>query len=214
MNCENRYYALILALLVITTVATSPVCAETAAEKEYQVKAAFIYNFIKFTDWPQEKMRDTNDLINIGVIGNKDFIKAFDPIKEQRIKNRRIVIKYFDGFGKIKDSKKKDNSLQNSQIEAIKKCHVLFFCISNSEEIENSEQILKTLEGSSVLTVGEMAGFIEAGGVINLFIEGAKVRFEVNMKASDKNKLTISSSLLRLAARIVKDSESSNDKKK
>ncbi len=185
--------------------------ADTAPNKEYQIKAAFIYNFIKFVDWPEEKMADSNEPITIGIIGSEDFIKAFEPIIHKKVKNRSISIKYFKGYEKLERTQEDDRQW-NQKMEALKTCYVLMFCSCDSVRIKDLSQIIKALKGSPVLTVGETAGFLESGGIINFLMEDKKVRFEINNTAAKQAKLKIRSKLLRLAKRVVPEKPSSEDK--
>ena len=186
--------------------------ADSAQSREYQIKAAFLYNFIKFVDWPKEKMADSNEPITIGIIGSKNFVKALEPLIHKKIKNKNISIKYFEVYEKLKKSQDDDDRQWDQKIEALKTCHVLMFCMCDSGRIENSSQIIKALKGSPVLTVGETDGFLESGGIINFLMEDKKVRFEINVTAAKKSKLKISSKLLRLAKRVVKEKSPQQEK--
>ncbi len=201
-----------LACALLTGHAAGEGGGEAAPGREYQIKAAFIYNFIKFVDWPEEKMADSNEPITIGVIGSEDFIKAFEPVIHKKIKNRNISIKYFEGYEKIERSQEDDDRQWDQKIEALKTCHVLMFCSCYSVRIKDLSQIVKTLKGSPVLTVGETAGFLESGGIINFLMEDKKVRFEINVTAAKKSKLKISSKLLRLAKRVVEEKSPQQEK--
>jgi hypothetical protein len=206
-----RVYSLIVLILALFgTPIPAGAESDSASGREYQIKAAFIYNFIKFVDWPKEKMADSNEPIIIGIIGSKNFIKAFEPIIHKKIKNRNISIKYFKGYEKLKKSQEsqEDERQWNQKMESLKTCHVLMFCICYSVRIKDTSQIIKALKGSPVLTVGETAGFLEPGGIINFLMEDKKVRFEINVTAAKKNKLRISSKLLRLAKRVVEEKSS------
>lgn len=175
----------------------APLAAETQTisetNREYQIKAAFLYNFIKFVDWPGEKP-DSNEPIIIGVIGKNPFDGAFEPIKDKPVKDRKVVIKFFEGLSQIDKSKK------NLQTKAIKECNLLFIC---SSEKENLKETLDLLKGYSVLTVADMPGFLEAGGIVNFIIEENKIGFEINTAAAKQANLEIRSNLLRLAKRVV-----------
>jgi ribosomal protein L14E/L6E/L27E len=209
---KNKVYILLVLILLAALFATPSVAADSEPSQERQVKAAFVYNFINFVDWPKEKMPDSNEPIIIGIVGDKDFVKYFDPVKDKQIKNKNIAVKYFDGFPKTKKSKEKDNSQWNQKIEALKKCHILMFSTCDSEEIfENPGRIIKALEGSSVLTVGDTAGFLEAGGIINLLVEDEKVRFEINLDLAKHNNLKIRAKLLKLAKRVIEEEKKSKD---
>ncbi len=192
-----KTYILFTVLLV-----GSPALADPTASREYQVKAAFLYNFIQFVDWPKEKMGDGNEPIIIGVIGNDPFGDAFEPIKDKKVKGKNVVIERFKGLEELKESGEKDKSQLHPQIEAIKRCHVLF--ISSSEK-KWLREIIDTVEDNGVLTVADMEGFLEAGGIINFIVEEKKVNFDVSITAAEKAKLKISSKLLRLAKRVIKE---------
>ena len=207
-----RFFALIVLSTVLFLVLNTPKAqADSAESKEYQIKAAFIYNFIKFVDWPKEKMADSNEPITIGVIGSEDFIKAFEPIIHKKIKNRNISIKYFEGYEKLERSQEDDRQW-NQKMEALKTCHLLMFCYCYSVRIKDISQIIKALKGSPVLTVGETAGFLESGGIINFLMEDKKVRFEINNIAAKEAKLKIRSKLLRLAKRVIPEKPSDEEK--
>ena len=151
---------------------------KSVVEREYQIKAAFLYNFIKFVDWPEEKLADSNEPVVIGIIGSKDFIKASKTVEGKKIEKRIVVIKYFEGFEESKKTKEENDSEWNQKLEALKICHVVMFCTCDSTEIKNTAEIIKLLKEASVLTVGETPEFLEAGGVINFVMEQKKVRLE------------------------------------
>lgn len=202
---RNRLYILLLTSFCLILAAAPQIRADSERSREYQIKAAFIYNFIKFIDWPKEQMVDVNKPIIIGIIGSEDFIKAFDPIKNKKIKDRNVSIKYFTGYENLKKSNNTDNRQRDKKIQALKACHVLLFCTCDSTSIENSNQILKALKGLPILTVGETERFLEHGGIINFLMENEKVCFEINTTAAKISKLRLSSKLLRLAKRVVQE---------
>ncbi len=174
---------------------------DSAQNREYQVKAAFLYNFVKFVDWPKEKVADGNEPIIIGVIGKDPFGKAFDPIKNKQVKGKKVVINRFKGLEELRKS--------GEQIKAIRKCYLLFICSSEKEKLR---EIINLVKDDSVLTVGEVKGFLETGGIINFLVEEKKVVFEINNHAAKQAKLKIRSKLLRLAKRVIPGKPSSEDK--
>lgn len=191
-------------LLFLILAAVSSVIADTgtgtAISREYRIKAAFLYNFIKFIDWPREKMPDNDEPIIIGIVESEHFIKAFDPIKNKKVKGKKVILRKFDKLGEM--DKNKNQSQWMHKIAALKECHILFFCRFANKKTQN--QIIKDLSGFSVLTVGQADGFIESGGNINFIKEGQKVRFEINLKTSKQNELKIKSRFLKLAVRVIK----------
>jgi hypothetical protein len=192
----------VFALALLLAPFAQAVRADSARSREYQVKAAFLYNFIKFAGWPEEKLGDGNEPIIIGIIGKDPFRDSFKPLEDKQVKGKNVVIKRFRGFEEPKESDKKDKSVPNEKIEAIRKCHLLFIC---SSEQANLKEIVHSVKEHSVLTVGDVDGFLEGGGIINLLMEEHKLRFEVNCCAAKTEKLEIRSKLLRLAKRVVEE---------
>ena len=148
---------------------------------EYQIKAAFLFNFAKFVDWPPETFPETNSPIVIGVLGKNVFGKDL----ENTIRDKTVNNHHFE-FVAVTSAK-----------EAIR-CHILF--ISPSEK-DNVKKIVDSLHNASVLTVSETDEFIKAGGMVNFVIQDDKVRFQISDDAAKKAGLRISSKLLSLAAR-------------
>lgn len=187
-----------LALIAVSV--AIPVMADSAVSRENKIKAAFLYNFMDFVDWPKARMADVSQPIIVGVIGSRDFLKVLEPLKQKKIKGKRIVIRYFPGYEKLKKS---DDPQWNKNMQALKACHTVLLCACDPVSTESQRQIIKALKDSPVLTVSEMKGFLEAGGIINFLVDDEKVRFEINNAAARQNGLRISSKLLRLAKRVI-----------
>ena len=146
---------------------------------EYQVKAAYLYNFAKFVEWPNEALEGENRLIILAVLGRDPFHEALDPLRGKTVKGRKLVIKRF------------------KSVRELEFCHILF--VSSSER-DRLPHILKgALKSWSVLTIGDVEGFADSGGVIRLFFRKNNIRFKINLDAARQKGLTISSKLLRLA---------------
>ncbi len=151
---------------------------------EYQIKAAFLYNFAKFVEWPATALRGQGAPIIVAVLGEDPFGADLEQILDGKTAGgRQLVIRRFKGV--------RDLGL----------CHILF--VSSSER-ERLREILRALQNSTVLTVGETEGFAGLGGIINFILEENRVRFEINIDAADRARLKISSKLLKLA-RIIRD---------
>ena len=171
----------ILVLSLVWLLAVGGVSAQDSAPTEYQIKAAFLYNFAKFVEWPPAVFSETNSPIVIGILGENPFGNDLvKTVRDKTLNNRPLVIKVF-----------------HSPVEATN-CHILF--ISTSEKAR-LPQILEALREVSVLTVGEMDRFTEAGGMINFVREGNKIRFQINEVAAKSAGLKVSSKLLSLAFR-------------
>jgi hypothetical protein len=141
------------------------------------VKAAFLFNFLKFTEWP-----DTSSAtICLGVLGKDPFGDGLEALRGKTAKGRKVVIAR---FGRVEDAKD---------------CDVLFIAESERGRLPH---VLKSLQGSRTLTVGDQEGFCEAGGMINLVSARNKVGFEINVAAANRARLRISSQLLKLARNV------------
>jgi hypothetical protein len=146
---------------------------------EYQVKAAFLYNFAKFVDWPSQTFKTPQDPIMICVLGHNPFGNALkDVIRGKSIDGRAFAFRQVGNAGEAES------------------CQILF--VSSAEE-----KRFRSLWGGSkpagILTVGEAQGFAANGGVINFKLEDGRVRFEINVSAAELEQLHISSKLLSLA---------------
>ncbi|MBN2588401.1 MAG: YfiR family protein [Sedimentisphaerales bacterium] len=186
-----RTYNLFLVLILV--VLCNCVFAETEQEQEYKVKAAFIYNFIKFIEWPPTKLTDEKT-ISVGIIGSNSFGKSFEPIENKKIGEKTIAIEMFNSIDQFK--------LTGKQIDNIRKCHVLFICGSEKKQFK---EIINIIKDHNVLTVGDTKGFLESGGIINFLIEDQKVSFEINNYIAKQSKLNVRSQLLRLAKKVVEE---------
>jgi hypothetical protein len=188
----------IFVFVILAMLAVPQVRGESASTREYQVKAAFLYNFIMFVDWLPEKMPAAGEPIVIGIIGKDPFENAFEPIKDKQVNGRKVVVKRFRGLEEIKKSAKAE---MDKEIEEIRKCHLLFIC---SSEKGVAKEITDLVKNNNVLTVGDIPGFLESGcGIINFILEEEKVRFEINETKAEQSKLQIRSQLLRLAKRVI-----------
>lgn len=147
---------------------------------EYEVKAVYLYNFSKFIEWPANASAATRDHLVIGVIGDDPF----GPLLDETVRPKsvaddpRLVVRRF------------------TRLEDVVNANILFI---SSSEAERLPQILRILDGASVLTVGEMDRFAERGGMIALKLEDKKVRFDINLDSVRRANLKLSSHLLKLA---------------
>ena len=145
---------------------------------EYEVKAAFLYNFTKYVEWPVPAFRESGDSLVICVLGRDPFGSILDEtLRGESVHAKKLAIRRL------------------ARVDEAAGCHVLF--VSSSEE-RDVARILKAIEVTSVLTVGEVEGFAERGGIVNLRKEQNKVRFDINVEAAERSGLKISSQLLKL----------------
>jgi hypothetical protein len=191
----------VIAVLILSLTIPAGYSMDEAESKEYQLKSAFLFNFLKFVDWP--KNSDSNE-ITIGIISKEPLDNLFEPLKNKKVRNKNVIIKQFPGFEELQKLGKQNQAEMDKQLESIRKCQLLFICASETASLKN---ILEQVKDKNVLTVGETENFLKAGGIINFVVEEKKVRFEINMEASDKAKLKISSQLLQLAKNVIKSEE-------
>ena len=170
-----------LVLLMTACVWASPSGAgdNSSLVSEYQVKAAFLYNFAKFIEWPAEAFSSGNAPIQLCLAGEDPF----GPLLEQTIQGKAAQGR------EMRIKRLKEN-------EDLRACHILFV---GPAEDKRLAQIMDRLNGASVLTVGETHNFTRLGGVITLGLEQNKVRFEVNLQSAERARLKVSSKLLTLA---------------
>lgn len=173
---------LALALLIGCLWQAPATAQDTAATSEYQVEAAFLYHFAKFVEWPAEAFAETNSPITIGIVGEDPFGDALEStIRNKTVDNRPFRILHLD---------------MKSLADA-KRCHILFIAPSERRRVS---EILDSVKNNSVLTVStRIDRFLQAGGMINFFIEDKKVRFEINNDQARRVSLKISAKLLNLS---------------
>ena len=152
-------------------------CAALSAPlTEAQLKAGFLYNFAAFVEWP---LRVPNDgALVIGVIGDANFIDVLEEMKGREVNGRKIAIRLVD------------------EHDDINGCAILFIAAPDDRATVSA---LARVGTSPVLTVGESPRFTKLGGIIRLYRENEKLRFEINIARAEQARLHISSKLLGLA---------------
>jgi len=171
----------VLSGILVMLAAASAVPAQTPQPGEKAVKAAFLYNFTKFVEWPQSAFSDATAPFRVCVFGDA----AFRHDVEEMLTGETIA----------------GRPLRVITPEAgdIKGCHLAYF---GSADGDRSAQVLAAMRGVPVLTVGEGRRFLQQGGVISFVLEDNRVRFDVNKRAVDRAGLTVSSKLLRVARNV------------
>ncbi|MFQ5515371.1 MAG: YfiR family protein [Myxococcota bacterium] len=167
-----RIVTALLALLSLT--ASTP---EVSAAPEYQVKAAFLYNFAKFVEWPEASL--PSDEITICILGRDPFGKIIDAaVSGKTVRGRRLRVRRY------------------RTAPAARSCQLLFLARSERQRIA---QVTEALRGAPVLIVSDADRFGEPGGMVNLVIDQNRVRIEINVVNVREAGLEISSRLLTLA---------------
>ncbi len=156
------------------------------ADEEYRVKAAFIFHFAQLVDWPPDTPAGTDNSLFLCTLGEDPFQGTLEgTVGGKAIGNRIIRIRH---LGEPQD---------------MQACQILFLGKAQSKRIP---MLVADLRNAPVLTVGETAGFLGAGGMISFLLEENKVRFEINLNAAESARLKIGSRLLILAEHVVGES--------
>jgi uncharacterized protein DUF4154 len=178
----NSWFSYAILAFIFNTI----ICFELSANRfsETDIKAAYVYNFIHFIEWPEQIpqtlsicLYSTDDKYKTSFKSMPSITKAGKPIK-------KIYLNI------------KDNPLE------IDECHILYITNSN---IKKLNKILTQAINKNILTIGEMGGFLGKGGMINFDISNDKIVFEVNKSALKKANLNVSSQVLRMANRIFQE---------
>lgn len=180
MGVLTRQAGFLLAVgLLALLPGTQAGAADNVSAREYQIKAAFLYNFTKFVSWPQDRFSGEPNPLEICIIGHDPFGSVIDiSTKGKFVKGRPLVVRRIQQIGDVDT------------------CHLLF--VSSSERSRFSQIVAYTSE-LPILTVADGGNFAKRGGIINLVITGNKVRFEINPNAASRAGLQLSAQLLKLA---------------
>jgi len=171
-----RLAGLWLMLAILLSCGGLNLSAQTS--KEYQVKAAFLFNFAQFVQWPDTVLTNADMPFCIDVFGADPFGAALDEtVQGETINGHKIIVRHVEHITDLKD------------------CQVIFICKSEKSRLK---EILSGVNSNAVLTVSEIDGFTQDGGDINFYLEGNKVRFEINPAAAQHDGLKVSSQLLSL----------------
>jgi len=149
---------------------------------EYEVKAAYLYNFGRFVEWPTDVPSSHVDEFPICVLGEDPFGPALDlTISGEKIGGKSVVARRI------------------SEIETASTCRVLF--VSSSED-KRIKEILAAAGKLSILTVSDLPRFVEKGGMVQFILANRTVRFTINLDAAQQARLNLSSQLLKVAVEV------------
>ena len=169
--------ALIAAVASATFTLSTPLAAPQS-QAEDALKAAYLYNFTKFIEWPDSAFSGTSAPFTVCVFADDRFRRDVQGIlRDEKVRGRPIEIAPLN-------------------IEDLKLCHLAYF---GSAEADRYSKRLPELRMAPVLTVGEGFRFLEHGGLIAFLLESDRVRFAVSRRAAGAAGLTVSSKLLRVA---------------
>jgi hypothetical protein len=143
------------------------------------VTAAVLFNFVKFVEWPVDAFHESSSPLALCVLGDDAIADSLDAVVQgEKLNGRPLVVRRL------------------SDARPVRECHVVFI---GPLETGRLPDVLGRLAASNVLTVGEGDRFLDQGGMIRLFLEQNRLRFDVNLDAAERSHLKLSSKLLRLA---------------
>lgn len=151
--------------------------ARGEAVPEYALKAAFLYNFARFTEWPAVPAQE----FNLCVYGKNPFGERLDTVSGKPLHGKPVHI------------------LLPGALDSLGDCHILFIADS---ALPSLPQVLAALERQPILTVAEGEGRVDQGIMVGLLLEGSRVAFEVNLAAIRRSGISVSAQLLQLSRRV------------
>jgi len=167
---------------VFPVLAAKPLHGQARVPKEYQLKAAFLYNFAKFVQWPDKSFSDTTSPFVIAVLGRSPFGDELEKAVQGRTANGRAII--------VK------------QVQNIGAAHAVQLLFVPAADDSRLNELKDICQAQGILVVGESASFVKRGGMIAFKVEGDNLRFEVNTSAAEGAELKFSAQLLKLASNV------------
>ncbi len=158
--------------------------AEAETLEDYKLKAAFIYKFILFTDWPADILSNDTGTITLGIVGSNPFGNIFEQVTDRKVKGRNLVIRYLS---------------RNPPASELCRCHVVFISATVKNRVR---EILKKVSSCPVLTISDIRGFAETGGMIEFRIKRNRLRFIINNREACEAGITFRAQMLQLAIEV------------
>lgn len=173
LYCKN--IALVVAL--VFSCGTPQTTYANTTSPEYAVKAAYIFNILRFVEWPDDSSSINKNEINVCMLGENNFGAYITPIEEKKIEGRSLHIANKHGLQQTLD------------------CQLVFIGNTNSYP---PDEVSKILGDKKIIVVGDDLDFVKNGGMFSFYIENKKVRLALNKNALEKSGLKVSSLLLEV----------------
>jgi YfiR/HmsC-like len=177
----SRGRCVIVCITLLLSGAQKDIRAQSLSE-EYQVKAAFLFHFAQFVDWPVGVLNASDPSLKLCVFDDEPRRQELESTIEGKTIGSRVI-----------------HVRQISQTQETRGCNILFL---SRDEARRQTAILKSLRGMPVLTVGETDNFLSEGGMIRFHLDADKIRFDINLDGAESSHLKISSRLLLLASSV------------
>lgn len=175
----QRLFTKTLLFLFFLLTSVESITGQSKATPVYQVKSAFLYNFARFVQWPENSFASAESPFVIGVVGNNHISSFLEEIvRGEKVADHPIIVQSFESLADAKD------------------CHILYI---SSNELPNRREALSRLQRST-LTVSDSPGFLKVGGMVRFYTKENKVRLQINAGLAKTANLQISSKLLNVAS--------------
>lgn len=176
-NAPPRLHPWFIRLALVVAACGLGVAQDTLTE--HQAKAAYLYNFAKFVEWPPDAARDSRSDVVLVVLGDENLLDVLrKAVVGKAINGRTLVAKRWKAGKPDPDWR------------------LVFIAVEAESKLP---AVIAQLEGAPVLLVGESEGFARKGGMVALVLDGDRLRFQINVEAASRARLKISSQLLSLA---------------
>lgn len=177
MALLTRVLVAAVSMLLASMARPDPAAARVQAS-EADVKAAFLYNFTKYIEWPSGAFANATDPFRVCVLADEDFtrtVETFMTGEAVQTRQVRVIV---------------------PRLSDLPRCHILFV---GRQAAGRERSALAATAGRPVLTVGETPQFLEQGGVVLFHVEDRRVRFDLHLEAASQAGLAVSSKLVRVA---------------
>ena len=180
MVWKERHHKRIASLVIYVCCLCSPLLqSQTAPLPEYKIKAVFLFNFTQFVQWPENAFNNNDDPFVIGILGKDPFGNYIDAaVTGEKMGTHPITIARYNNINEVNN------------------CQMLFI---SKYYNENLPAALSLLNQHFVLTVSDMPGFVQSGGIIGFETVNNKIKLQVNLSTAKTANLNISSKLLSVA---------------
>jgi YfiR/HmsC-like len=173
----------LVSLTLVFSLVLSLASGQSVGSSEYDIKAAFLFHFAQFVEWPPQAFKDQGSPVTYCTIGDDPFHGTLDKtLAGKTIGMRPLRVQHFKAG------------------QEIQTCQILFLGLDLKKPVAAT---LESLSPDPVLTVGDSEHFVQEGGMIGFLLEDNKVRFEINLEAAERSNLKISARLLSLAKKVI-----------
>jgi hypothetical protein len=167
----------LLALVAPSLAAQTP----PATASEYQLKAAFVYNFANFVTWPSSAFEAPASPLRVCALGDAAFSAALeDTLRNDTVDGHPLSL------------------IREPASTQVRQCHILVV----ARRARDVDTVLKDVAGAPVLTIGDVENFVGRGGVIQFILDSGHIRFDVNLAAAAAGRLTLSARMLQVARQV------------